>query len=71
MAKYYVFEGELIHQSAIYDQAHQLLQQLLTDRKNGDANSKDEKGRTPVHTAAQHGSERNLRLLLESGGTIE
>lgn len=66
-APVFVYEGELLHQVSIYDQ-DSVLAQLLKVKGNGDANSKDQRGRTPVHTAAQHGSEKCLKLLLDSGG---
>lgn len=65
----FTYEGELIHQAAIYDQVDFLLN-VLSIPGTGDANSRDQRGRSPVHTAAQHGSEKCLKLLLENGGNF-
>ena len=65
---FFIHEGELLHQASIYDK-DDFLMSLLSVRGNGDANSIDNIGRSPVHTAAQHGSEKCLKILLECGGT--
>ena len=67
MALYFVHEGELLHQASIYDKDEFLIS-LLSAKGNGDPNSKDKAGRSPVHTAAQHGSWKCLKVLLEQGG---
>jgi len=63
----YTYEGELLHQAAIYDQ-HQLIAELLQAGGNGSVKSVDTEGRTPLHTAASHGSVRCVKELLERGG---
>ena len=61
------YEGELLHQAAIYDQ-HQLITDLLNVGGSGTVKSVDPEGRTPLHTAASHGSVRCVKALLERGG---
>lgn len=65
---FFEYHGELLHQASIFDQSDFLVQMLNT-KINGDANSKDPQGRSPVHTAAQHGSKKCLKILLDAGGT--
>ncbi|XP_066912686.1 leucine-rich repeat serine/threonine-protein kinase 1-like isoform X2 [Clytia hemisphaerica] len=60
------YEGELLHQAAIYDQ-HQLITDLLNVGGSGTVKSVDPEGRTPLHTAASHGSVRCVKALLERG----
>ncbi|XP_028415469.1 leucine-rich repeat serine/threonine-protein kinase 1-like isoform X2 [Dendronephthya gigantea] len=64
---FFVHEGEMLHQASIHD-VDDLLLSLLTSKGNGDANSRDNYGRSAVHTAAQHGSEKCLKILLDYGG---
>lgn len=61
------YEGELIHQAAIYDQ-HQFMVDLLSAGGNGTIKSRDPDGRTPLHTAASHGSVECVKALLKRGG---
>ena len=66
----YNYEGELLHGAAIYDQ-DQFLNDLLTTGENGTVDSVDKFGRTPLHTAAFHGSIKCVKVLLQKGGKIE
>ena len=66
-APVFVFQGELLHQAAIYDQ-RDLLKALLQAGVHGDANSPDPRGLTPLHTAALHDSVECLKELLEQKG---
>ena len=63
------FQGELLHQAAIYDQ-RDLLKSLLQAGVHGDANSTDPRGLTPLHTAALHDSEQCLKELLDWKGSL-
>ena len=64
----FVFQGELLHQAAIYDQ-RDLLKSLLQAGVHGEANSPDPRGLTPLHTAALHDSVQCLKELLDWEGT--
>ena len=66
----YNFEGELLHCAAIYDQ-DQFLNDLLTTGENGTVDSVDKFGRTPLHTAAFHGSIKCVKILLQKGGKMK
>lgn len=68
-APVFVFTGELLHQAAIYDQCD-LLRSLLEAGVHGEANSRDPRGLTPLHTAALHDSVECLAELLEWNGNI-
>lgn len=61
------YEGELLHGAAIYDQ-ESLLNDLLNAGGSGSVNSRDNQGRTPLHTAASHGSVKCVKILLQRGG---
>ena len=61
------YEGELLHSAAIYDQ-WTFLTQLLDAGVHGTVNSRDNRGLTPLHTAACHGSENCVRILLQREG---
>ena len=65
----FTYEGELLHQAAIYDQ-DQFIVELLSAEGNGTVKSLDPEGRTPLHTAASHGSVKCIKALLKRGGTI-
>lgn len=60
------YEGELLHGAAIYDQ-ESLLNDLLNAGGSGSVNSRDNQGRTPLHTAASHGSVKCVKILLQRG----
>ena len=68
-APVFVFQGELLHQAAIYDQLD-LLKSLLQAGVHGEANSPDPNGLTPLHTAATHDSVQCLKELLVWKGTL-
>lgn len=68
-APVFVFQGELLHQAAIYDQ-RDLLKSLLQAGGHGEANSPDPRGLTPLHTAALHDSVQCLKELLDWKGTL-
>ena len=68
-APVFVFQGELLHQAAIYDQLD-LLKSLLQAGVHGEANSPDPNGLTPLHTAATHDSVQCLKELLVWKGTF-
>lgn len=68
-APVFVFTGELLHQAAIYDR-RDLLRSLLEAGFHGEANSRDPRGLTPLHTAALHDSVECLAELLEWNGNI-
>ena len=67
-APVFVFQGELLHQAAIFDQ-RDLLKSLLQAGVHGEANSPDPRGLTPLHTAALHDSVHCLKELLDWKGT--
>ena len=66
-APVFVYQGELLHQAAIYDQTD-LLKSLLEAGAQGDVNSRDPRGLTPLHTAALHNSVLCLEELLKWNG---
>lgn len=68
-APVFVFQGELLHQAAIYDQLD-LLKSLLQAGVHGEANSPDPNGLTPLHTAATHDSVQCLKELLVWKGIV-
>ena len=66
-APVFVYQGELLHQAAIYDQTD-LLKSLLEAGAQGDVNSRDPRDLTPLHTAALHNSVLCLEELLRWNG---
>lgn len=65
----FTYEGDILHQAAIHDQ-HKLLVDLLNTGGSGTVKSVDPKGRTPLHTAASHGSVECVKVLLKMGGIL-
>ena len=63
----FAYEGELLHQATIFDQ-RDFLRSLLQAGAQGNSNSQDLRGLTPVHTAALHDSAQCLEELLHWEG---
>lgn len=63
------FPGELLHIAARYDNI-ELLQQLLDEQEKTNICSQDERGRTAMHTAAEMGSTRCLKELVNRGLSV-
>ncbi|KAK9506852.1 hypothetical protein O3M35_008713 [Rhynocoris fuscipes] len=61
------FNGRLLHQSALWDNA-ELLEDLLRGDQLSNMNSQDSWGRTPLHAAATTENSTCLRILLQAGG---
>uniref|UniRef100_T1HIN4 non-specific serine/threonine protein kinase n=1 Tax=Rhodnius prolixus TaxID=13249 RepID=T1HIN4_RHOPR len=60
------FNGRLLHQSALWDNA-ELLEDLLRGDQLSNMNSQDSWGRTPLHAAATTENSTCLRILLQAG----
>ena len=65
----FAYEGELLHQATIYDQ-RDFLHSLLQSGVQGNSNSQDPRGLSPVHTAALHDSFNCLEELLHWNGKL-
>uniref|UniRef100_A0A0A9YDP2 Transient receptor potential cation channel subfamily A member 1 n=1 Tax=Lygus hesperus TaxID=30085 RepID=A0A0A9YDP2_LYGHE len=60
------FNGRLLHQSALWDNA-ELLEDLLRGDQLSILNSQDSCGRTPLHAASTTENSTCLRILLQAG----